>query len=148
MGFDVILMSNSSETNKIGKSLTTISTINGVLKDGCSIIDPVILIDYDMSALVNANYCHVGTFGRYYFIQDIVSVRSAVCELHCHVDVLESFKTQILANEAIVQRQERQWNLYINDGLFNIYQNPYIQIKETAQSFDNINYSRVLVLTG
>ena len=146
MGFDVTLLKNNSEVNAVTKSLTTVTTLSGTLKEDCSIIDPVILLDYDLSALPQVNYCHIPIWGRYYFINNIVSVRAALCEIHCHVDVLYSFRSQILANEAIIHRQENNWNLYINDGLFHVYQNPDIQIKNFPQGFSAPR--RIVVIAG
>ena len=143
---DITLMRNSSETNKIGKTLSTVTTLSGTFKEASSIINPVIRLDYDLSGLADVNYCYIPIWKRYYFINDIVTIRAAICDIHCHVDVLESWKTQILANEAIIHRQENNWNLYINDGLFHAYQNPEIQIKEFPSGFSSP--TRVIVLAG
>lgn len=139
-------MTNHSETNKMGKNTTTHVTVNGTLKDNSSIINPTIMLDYDLTALPHCNYCYIPIWQRYYFINDIVSVRSALCEIYCHVDVLDSFRTEILANEAILHRQENYWNLYINDGLFHAYQNPHIQVKAFNGSFDAPR--RIIVIAG
>lgn len=145
-GFYFQLMVNNSEKNKIRKTLLIVAEIGGVLKENSSIINPVIMIDYDLSALPNVNYLYIPIWNRYYFINDIISIRSALCELHCHVDVLESFKNEILANEAIIYRQENYWNLYINDDLFHTYQNKNIEVKEFPYGFTEPH--RVLVLAG
>ena len=143
---DITLMTNSSEKNKIGKSLTSLVTVSGTLKDDSSIINPSIMLDYDLSALPHCNYFYIPIWQRYYFMSDISSHRSALCVINGHVDVLESFKTQILANEAILHRQENNWNLYINDGLFHVYQNPHIQVKEFPNGFGEL--SRILIIAG
>lgn len=144
---NIQLMVNNSEKNKIGKNLTTHETVTGTLKENSSIINPSIMLDYDLSALPYINYMYIPIWKRYYFINDVTSYRSALCIVDCHVDVLESFKTQILANEAIVRRQENQWNLYIDDGLFHVYQNQLIEGKESNNNGFN-GTSRILVLAG
>ena len=72
------------------------------------------------------NYNYIDGFARYYFVNDVKSVRNGVWELSSHVDVLQSFRTGILNQPAIIARQEKYWNLFINDGQFKVYQNSII----------------------
>lgn len=150
MSFNVVIQTNSSEKNKLDKTLTDIATLTGTLRNDTSIIDPVFQIAGDVSSFVTANYCTVPTFGRSYFITNIRSIRSGLFEISCHVDVLSSFKTQIRTNKAIMHRSERNWNLYLNDGTLKISQKP--ESINTLQ-FSNGNafvnhFSYVLILAG
>lgn len=150
MSFNITLYRNASEKNAINKVLTELTTLTGNLKAGTSIIDPVILIENDLSSSVSgtvlANYISVPMFARNYFITDIVSVSNSVVELHCHVDVLMSFKEQILSNRGIIKRQENEWNLYLNDGSLHIYQNPIVTTHEFPYGFEGQSY--VLLVAG
>ena len=146
MAFDVLIQQNESETIKVTKSLTLIGTFTGTLKDNCSIINPVILLEADLGDLKSANYCTVSDFGRSYFINDITSVRNGLVEISCHVDVISSFATQIKANKGIVFRQEENWNLYLNDGVLEVYQNPHVTTHEFPTGFSGQSY--VLALAG
>lgn len=150
MSFNIVIQTNSSEKNKLDKTLTDIETLTGTLRNDTSIIDPVFQIAGDLSSFVTANYCTVPTFGRSYFITDIRSIRNGLFEISCHVDVLSSFKTQIRTNKAIMHRSERNWNLYLNDGTLKISQKP--ESINTLQ-FSNGNafvnhFSYVLILAG
>lgn len=146
MAFNIILQTNNSENNRVTKDLTDISTITGTLRDECSIIDPVILIEGDLSLYTGCNYCTIPTFGRSYFINNIRSIRNNLFEISCHVDVLSSFATQIKANKAIVIRQEENWNLYLNDGVFKVYQNPQVLTKAFPRGFSTQSF--VLAVAG
>ena len=86
------------------------------------------------------------TFGRSYFVNNITSVRNGVFEISAHVDVLSSFKTQIRGNAAIIRRQENKWNLYLNDGVFKVYQNPMVLTKEFPNGFSAPEF--VLAVAG
>lgn len=110
MSFSIQLQTTTSPSNKIGKSITTLATWDGRLRDDCSLTDPIILVQ-SSDLVSNINYCTVSTFGRSYFVREIVNLRNNLCELHCHVDVLESYKSQILANSGIIRRQENNWIL-------------------------------------
>lgn len=151
MSFSIIIQTNSSEANRLDKTLTDIATLTGTLRTDTSIIDPVFQIEGDLSSYVTANYCTVSTFGRSYFIRNIRSIRAGLFEIVCHVDVLSSFKTQIRANSAILQRSEGNWNLYLNDGSLKVTQRPTV----STQKFNGGDtfaaptlWSYVLVLAG
>lgn len=135
MSFQILIQRNNSENNRVTKDVTLLSTIEGTLRQETSIIDPVFIIAGDLDDYVGVNYCTVDSFGRSYFVSNIRSVRSGLVELTCHVDVLSSFAQQIRANTAIIRRQENQWNLYLNDGTFRVYQNPTVLTKAFPSGF-------------
>ena len=141
------IQQTTSEKNKIGKSISTLYTASGALREGTSIINPVIMISgANVPTLKNANYMHIPDFNRYYFITDIKSVRNGLIEISGHVDVLQTYSGQIRNNTAIVKRNANSWNLYIEDGLFKTYANPHIFTKEFPSGFKDPSY--VLLVAG
>ena len=141
------IQQTTSEKNKIGKSISTLYTASGALREGTSIINPVIMISgANVPTLKNANYMHIPDFNRYYFITDIKSVRNGLIEISGHVDVLQTYASQIRNNTAIVKRNANSWNLYIEDGLFKTYANPHIFTKEFPSGFKDPSY--VLFVAG
>ena len=146
MPFDIILQVNKSEKNKMIKSITDIITVSGELKSETYIIDPVIMINCELSDVTKCNYMTIGSFGRSYFVNNIRSIRSGLVEFSCHVDVLSSFADAIKSNSAIVRRQENNWNLYLNDGSFKVYQNPIVLTKEFPSGFTTREF--VLAVAG
>lgn len=146
MSFDITLQVNKSEKNKMIKSITDIITVTGELKSETSIIDPVIMINCELSDVTKCNYMTIGSFGRSYFVNNIRSIRSGLVEFSCHVDVLSSFADAIKSNSAIVRRQENNWNLYLNDGSFKVYQNPIVLTKEFPSGFTTREF--VLAVAG
>lgn len=135
MAFIITVQTNSSEKNRVDKTLTDIAALTGTLRNDTSIIDPTFQIAGNMSDYLTANYCTVPAFGRSYFINNIRSVRAGLFEIVCHVDVLSSFKTQLRANSAIIHKSERNWNLYLNDGSLKTYQDPIIYTKNFSSGF-------------
>lgn len=146
MSFSIILQLNSSESNRVTKDIATLQTLNGTLRQETSIIDPVIIIETDLSQVVTCNYLSIPTFARSYFVNNIRSIRNGLVEFTCHVDVLSSFAEQIKANSAIIKRQENKWNLYLNDGVFKVYQNPMILTKAFPSGFTTQEF--VLAVAG
>ena len=137
---------NQSEKNRLDKTLVSAFNLNGELKEDCSIIDPVIKVVADVSSMSSVNYMYIASFGRYYFINNVISINNDICEVYAHVDVLSTYKDEIRAQRAIVSRQEKKWNLYLNDGVFKTYQNPYIITKAFSSGFTSQHF--VLSIAG
>lgn len=146
MAFTIILQTNNSEDNRLTKSVTDIMSVNGTLRAGTSIIDPVILMNCDLSAVTHCNYMTIPEFKRSYFVRNIKSVRAGLVELSGHVDVLSSFADNIKGNTAIIRRQENEWNLYLNDGTFRVYQNSIVLTKSFPSGFSTQEF--VLAVAG
>lgn len=90
---DIYFYTISDEKNKLNKTLGTATEFSGTLKEQTSIIKPSIIIE--ASNLSGYNYIYIPSFGRYYFITDIVSVRNNLWRVSGIVDVLMSFKNGI-----------------------------------------------------
>lgn len=144
--FPVYIQRNNSEAIHLDKDLTDIITAYAWLKESTSIINPTFVLEASLSDLVRANYVTVPQFGRSYFIKDIVSITTDLLEVNCHVDVLSSFKDDIRANRGITHRQEERWNLHLNDGVLQAYQNPIITTQAFPHGFTENNF--VLIAMG
>ena len=83
--------------NVIGKTTNkkAMYTIDTPLKQDTNRLNPSILI-YSELSLEIMNYCYIDEFSRYYFIDKIEQVRKNLYRIHCKVDVLESYKLEIL----------------------------------------------------
>lgn len=147
MSFTIKLQTNTSEKNKLDKTVTTLAELNGTLKDKTSITDPVILVEIENPAST-LNYITIPVFGRSYFVTDIVNVNNKLFEIHAHVDVLSSFKTQIRTNRAIIERQEFKHNAFLSDAGYHVYQNPNVTTESFPQGFDTTNSTFVLAMAG
>lgn len=146
MAFNIILQRNNSELNKVTKSIDNIMTVSGTLKEETSIIDPIIKIECNISDVKGCNYISVQEFGRSYFVNNIRSIRNGLVEFSCHVDVLSTYAEQIKNNTGIIKRQENEWNLYLNDGSFKVYQNPNVLTKAFPSGFTTQEF--VLAVAG
>ena len=90
--------SKRTNSTKVPAVADTYQELDIVLKDNTSISDPVMLISYDVHEY---NYVYIPTFGRYYFISDIVSVEN-MWEVPATIDALASFKTEIGSTSAVI----------------------------------------------
>ena len=142
----ITLQVSNSPKNALEKDVTTVASLSGVLKNSTSIINPTIIIEGDLSSYTNVNYMTIAEFGRSYFINNITSVTNSLFEISAHVDVLSSFSAEIKANKAIIHRQENNWNLYLDDGSFRVYQNPMVLTKAFPSGFTTQEF--VLAVAG
>ena len=94
-------------------------------------ITPLVSGDSSSGASVyNFNYMQITTFGRFYFITDIRSIGNNRWEISGHVDVLNTYASGILNNDAVIKRQQNLYNLYLNDPDFLTYNYDRIQTKK------------------
>ena len=143
---EIRLCTNMSENNKVGKTIIELTRVEAQLKDSTSTINPVLL--YAGEYPLRCNYVYIPAFQRWYFVNNITSVRNNLWEISCHVDVLESFKDSIKAQTAVVSRQENKWNLYLNDGFFRTYQDPGVTHAAFQTPFENANHRFILTTAG
>lgn len=147
MSFTINFMRNNSEVTKVGKSLQGLFDLTGTLKNECSIVNPVILVEKNEP--ITANYARIEAFGRYYFITDVVSIRNNLWEVHMKCDVLESFKEEIKGNTCILKRQSRLFNLYLPDDKLVPHANRFQSYKMFPQNpFNGGTYIGVLGSIG
>ena len=132
---------NLSDKVVVDKNITQIgSDMTGTLRDDCSIVDPVIKVEGIVgSNLASCNYAYIEEFGRYYYITNIVC-SGKLFEVHMHVDVLMSYKSGIRSNSAVISRQENNYNLYLQDGVFKTYSQPHIQVAQFPNGFTDFNF--------
>lgn len=148
MSFTVDLYKNSSPVEKIGKTLTDQQSITDVLlKRDTSILRPVLLVN-DARGVTDFNYMYISEFDRYYFIDDIRSTHNNIWEISGHVDVLETYKDQILSNTGVIRRQTNKFNTYLNDPEWKVYANENVVAYHFSGSPFNKNMKYVLAVAG
>ena len=132
---------NLSDKVVVDKNITQIgSDVSGTLREGCSIIDPIIKFEAPTGiSLISANYAYISEFGRYYYINNIRCV-GKLFELTMHVDVLKTYASGIRSNNAVISRQENNYNLYLQDGVFKTYSQPHYEIKQFGTGFTDFQF--------
>lgn len=95
---EVRLYNNTKRLNSTAAAPATYTTIDCVLKQGTSFINPVLIVN--LSGTPSYNYMKFQN--RYYWITDIISVKNDLWEIYGRVDVLGTFKGHIQATSAFV----------------------------------------------
>ena len=115
----LIFLKCVSDTDVMGKSWDTehALTVEGKLMYEQSFLKPVFVVDGDYTAY---NYCYIPEFGRFYFITEQIAKTGSITEIRMQVDVLQSWKTQIETNEAVIERSadSNNYNAYFLDDMY------------------------------
>jgi len=135
----ITLFSGFSKEHNSTKQPTGGTTVNCYLKEDTGIIHPVFTLE---GADFTTNYVQWGN--RYYFVDDVVSVRNGAVELHCSVDALASWKSQIGASSQYVVRSSSAHDEYIVDSMYPADVRTSIQTVEVDLGLDTANTSYVL----
>lgn len=143
----IVFYQNKSDDRVVTKSLDTVKTLSACeLKRDCSILTPVFLVSGSVADFADINYCYVADFLRYYYITDIQTAGNGMTQITCRVDVLQSFSSAFLERDAIVARNENEFNLLLDDSEFRLYSNPLVITKNFTGGFSNPCY--VLTVAG
>jgi hypothetical protein len=150
MSVTLTLYHNNSDKRVVSKNLVQYAQKDIQLKGDVDVMDPTLIVTGNADEYAGVNYFHVSSFGRYYFITGIRALPGGLVEITGHVDVLTSSKSLIMPAEAIIDKQETYYNLYLNDGSFQACVNDIVQTKEftigAGEGFGSPGY--VLVIAG
>lgn len=147
MSFTISLHKTTSPANSLTKGMTDVYSFTGTLKEGSSLVDPVVMVEHS-GAITGVNYAHISDFGRYYFIKDIRNVYNNMWEISLHSDALSSFASEIRSCQAVVAKNEYRFNLYLNDNNYRCYQDPLFVQKAFPNGFNPANFSYVIAIAG
>lgn len=132
--FTMYFYKSTAEKNRMDKLayLTEIIQSTGTLRRATSIISPE--FEFIYNKVPDFNYVYIPNFNRYYFIDNIVSLRNNVWTLSLSVDVLMSFKEQIKECNGFIARNEFEFNDYLIDNRRSTQVNVVREIKPFTQS--------------
>ena len=119
------------DSRKVDKTLTPVETYsNAEIVTNMSIQTPTISLQLDsFTDVINFNYIYIPELRRYYYVLDSTIREDGFVQLQCKVDVLKSFKTDILASTQYVERQENKCSYQVPDNGYTIKSNRNLTIK-------------------
>ena len=133
----VTFYTNTSDNRALSKSITQLKSVTATVKGECDILNPELEVSY-FSEVSGANYMYISEWNRYYFIDRISLTHGQRAIIHGHVDVLSTYKDDILDCAAVVCRQQSKGNYYLNDP---VYKTRQYKIT-TVQEFPNEKFTR------
>ena len=140
----------SGANNVINKSLGAGTNIECNMQVATDQLQPHVRVTFNDTNTFDAftyNYCTVtlGTKEFPYFIDvnNIKNIGKGVWDVPMTLDLLELYKSDILASEAIIERSSTAYNMYLRDNVYQAYGYPLIGCKEFPNGFSN-NYIYLL----
>lgn len=135
---DIFFYTSSAEPNSFPKVLGSAIRYQGELRDECDILNPVLTIE-GLNPDTTFNYCYIQDFKRYYFIRESSVVRTGLIQFNLHVDVLQSWSKEILELEAIISRNEYDFNNHLEDTRVPAWSNNMTSYKEPTNITGNLS---------
>ena len=117
---NVSLMSFSKKKNSTATPSSGGSTLSGTLREGCSVIRPIIGFEMSRLTFANWNYAYISDFYRYYYIQDW-AWEGGLWWAYMEVDPMASFKVGIGASSCYILRSASVWDEAIADSMYPTY---------------------------
>lgn len=113
---DVVFYYNMSDARKINKNLVEGETFSGQPRGELGVMNPV--ITFDKEEVLRYNYAYIPALERYYSIENRVARREGLWDVSFSVDVLMSFRNDIINFNVVVDKQSMPENgdEYIDDG--------------------------------
>lgn len=107
MGIHVKFGTYTCENNELDKSQWIQWLPNDQWNDcqlvNTDILNPILKVT---NGKVSSTYVEIQEFGRFYFVESVESIAGSHCLLHCHVDVLHTYRNGIGNLECLVTRNE------------------------------------------
>ena len=149
---NITLYNCSTEPNRLDKSnyLTSVASYENVAANiELGVEHPTILIQTstDLSAV---NYAYIAEFGRYYHVNALHVPVNDMWRIECTVDVLMTYKTEILALSGVIQRNTNNYDLYLEDPRIpsSIKRNTTLKLFPSTPFTRDNNLSTLIVLGG
>lgn len=144
---NITVYSNSAPLNRATRSLTGAKTISGHLREGSSILDPSITVEYD-SALLNKNYAYIADYGRYYYFTEPPQISGKEMILRMHCDVLYTYWPIIAKSQCIARRSSSHYNKFLPDDAISEEEGWIYNSGVIGQAFTPNNGTYVLTVVG
>lgn len=90
---EIRLYKTTDAPEKLNKTLTGELHVNGALRDSNNVLQPYVEMTVDVTQY---NYAYIPQYSRYYFVTGYRVVRSGLFAVSLSVDVLMSYREQIL----------------------------------------------------
>lgn len=142
----ITFYNTSSAFNAMEKKLTLIKGFNNLpLKKDMDVLSPIFEMTFDAAYPLTINYMYIEDFKRYYFTK-VEALTGERVRITGEIDVLMSWKKEILSHGAWVERQIVN-NSYIRDSEIQEIVTPHVFARKmTGLSFNNLQY--VLIANG
>ena len=135
----ITLSNTRDEVEVLDKTLTDSVSRECVLVN-TDVLNPILKLE---SVVIDKNYVYIPTFKRYYFVRTVETINGMHTLLHCSVDVLMSYKNEIMELDAYISRNEFDANFLLNDSSMPLLAEKKLVVKGFGN--DMISFSEYLL---
>lgn len=116
----ITLYNTKSDKEKLNKDLTELVVVDDAkITTSFDMLKATVILKRNIiNDITRINYLYIDSFKRFYFCE--VSIENGFIILSCDVDVLMSYKNDILKIEATIDRNEFLRNGYIQDDSYKV----------------------------
>ena len=147
MAINATFYKNTSDRRYLNKTLTEAVSKDCQITEDCDLLNPTLEVNI-FSGLSSKNYMYISNWKRKYFIDSITVTSGGRAIIKGHVDVLSTYASQIKDLPAIVCRQEKVYNNYLNDEFYQSRQYKITTVQNFSNKVFSHNGSLVLAVTG
>lgn len=149
---DIQLFKNNTPPPHMGRSLTPVAAfaIPDNVIEKMDLLNPVLTFkNSDFPNIATANYCHLGApFNRFYFMGTATAGEDGLTRIPCHVDVLYTYRQNILNADCIAERSSSSYSEYLQDEYIKIEQGYTYNVSKFNYSFDSSLGDYILHASG
>ena len=134
---EVVFYYNASDDRVINKVLVGGKTFIGEFVEDVNVMQPV--IRFEDSEVLRYNYAYIPELQRYYTVNSVTAFRQGIWDVELSVDVLMSFRGDIMALSVIVDKQTMPDNgdEYIDDGSLVTDNVMFTRVHQFSSGFNN-----------
>lgn len=130
------------EVNKQAKLTQALERDNCTFRKNINISAPIIYLEFTDDIIdIPYNYCYIEGTNKYYFIRNKIRISKTLWSFELDIDVLYTYRSQILENEAFIGRNENLYNPFIIDDLTPFTKEKTVEIRliENVTNSDVVN---------
>lgn len=124
----------------------TMNTVSVEFIEDSDVVNPTLKMTAFTGGL-KANYLWLEDLHRYYYIKDW-TLSQGYIYIKCHVDVLMSFKDEIMNETVILERQTSEFDLYQDDPEYKLTQMVNVRTVPFSGGFSDQGANFILLVGG
>ena len=132
---NITFYNNNSDRRCINKNLTNAKTISGNIKSQYTSSGISIDIDVSVAGITPFKFNYMKYDNKFYYIDNIDFLSQNIIRMNCSIDLLESYKSQILKQTAVLERSQNIYSRYIDDDKLVLNAYKRVQTKIFPVSF-------------
>ena len=132
---DITFYNNNSDRRCINKNLADAMTISGNIKSQYTSSGISLDIDVSVAGITPFQFNYMKFDNKYYYIDSVDFISQNIIRLNCSIDLLESYKSQILKQTAVLERSQNIYSRYIDDDKLVLNAYKRVQTKAFPVSF-------------